>query len=185
MCYGTYGPRASKIICRQVIMVDFAELMKRPVDMEHYFKNKERLDRDIQAAMEAGTAEQMGIPPGFPAESFIKQAVIACDKYPALGRADDDNKKPLTASQKRRARRDRQFTRDAEPDEVLDYEMVEAEDKIENDRQFKVVSKEDWVAPPNVQYKKDGKDMPKDFVPFAALPDGPLPDKAAPEPIAA
>lgn len=159
-------------------MVQLDDLMKRPVDMEHYFKHKERLDRDIQAAMEAGTAEKFGVPPGFPAESVIKRAVIMCDKYPALGKPPIETPggtdKPMTGSQKRKAKRQQAFDRNAEPDEVIEYEMVEAPDKIENDRQFKVVSAEDWKPWPNPQYKKNGQDMPKDFEPFKKLPDGPV-----------
>lgn len=146
------------------------EIMKRPVDLEHYRKHKDRLDADIKAAVEAGTAQAFGIPPGFPSETVIKRAVIMCDKYPELGKAAPE--KPLTGSQKRKQRR---FDRNAEPDEVVEYEMVEAGEKISGDRQFKIVSGDEWKPHPNPQYKKDGKLMPKDFVPFKQLPDGPLP----------
>lgn len=149
------------------------EMMRMPVDLQHYEKHKERLDRDIKDAMEAGVAQKFGIPPGFPSEGMIKKAIIMCDKYPELGKVDPQVGKPLTGSQKRKHKR---FDRNAEPDEVVEYELEEAEGEITGDKQFRIVSAEDYKPPPTTKYVKDGKVMPDGFEPFKALPEGPLPD---------
>ena len=132
--------------------------------VEHYLKNKKRLDADAKRAIEAGSFK--GFPEGFDVDTYAKHVVTVLDKFPAAATGDvHPNGKPLSASEKRARKRREQ---EKPPMEVVDVTL--------NEDQYKVISKEDYVPPPQPQYIKHGKKMPEGWTPIEM-------DDCKPEPI--
>jgi hypothetical protein len=137
-------------------------------DWNHYRKHKERLDEQAKIVLERGDLENIGIPPGTSREIAAKALCTIVDKNPhvAKGTTKPDGK-PMTGAEKRRQRK---FDRDrTDYDEVIEVELKEGEG-------YKIIKNEDYVAPPPMRYKKDGKLMPEGWQPFKQLPNGPLPE---------
>lgn len=129
-------------------------------DMKHWRANRDRLEVDARAFVDSGHLQALGYPE--PLLNFARAVVTILDKRPELARDDltGPDGKPLTASQKRKLKREGRVLHEVEP---VNTQLEEG------DERYKVIPYDEYKEPPRAPYVRDGKRMPDDWEPITLV----------------